>query len=90
MTTLNIACNKFSPLYTNNSDTKVTLSLSVTSQCGGTTTLGLYDVATNTLESSPVLQPGVNRIDVPGQQLLAVYCESSGHSGGCVADFSVA
>ena len=91
MTSQNIACNTFSPLYTNNSNNPATLRLSITSQCGGKTTLGMYDVATNTLQSSPTLQPGVNTILVPAQQFLSVYCKSAGHDpgGGCVAEYSV-
>ena len=95
MTTQNIMCNTFSPIYTNNSNNPATLSLSVTSQpghpqCGGATVLGLYDIDTNILKSSPPFQPGLNTVQVPKKQYLAVYCNSPTHDGdaGCVADYT--
>jgi hypothetical protein len=91
MTTQNITCNTFSPVYTNYSNNPATLSLSVTSQCGGTTTLGIYDIATNTLISSSQLQPGLNTIQVAAHEYLAVYCKSTDHGagGGCIAEYAV-
>ena len=92
MTTQNITCNTFSPIYTNNSNNSATLSLSVTSQCGGTTLLGLYEIDTNVLKSSPQLQPGLNTVQVPAKQYLAVYCNSASHDGGggCIAEYTAA
>jgi hypothetical protein len=91
MTTLNITCNTFSPVYNNPSNKQITINLSVTSQCGGTTTLGIYEIATNTLISSPQLQPGPNTIDVDPHLYLAVYCKSADHGagGGCIAEVEV-
>ena len=96
MTTQNIMCNTFSPIYTNNSDNSATLTLSVTSQpghpqCGGPTVLGLYDIDTDILKSSPPFQPGLNTVKVPKKQYLAVYCNSPTHDddGGCVAEYTV-
>ena len=90
MTTQNIMCNTFSPIYTNNSNNPATLRLSVTSQCGGTTLLGLYDIETNILEDSPPFQPGLNTVQVPAKQYLAVYCKSTTHDGdgGCIAEYA--
>ena len=92
MTTQNITCNTFSPIYTNNSNSPATLSLSVTSQCGGTTLLGLYEIDTNVHKSSPPLQPGLNTVQVPAKQYLAVYCNSATHDGGggCIAEYTAA
>jgi hypothetical protein len=91
MTTQNIACNTFSPIYTNNSKNAATLSLSVTSQCGGATVLGLYDIDTDKLENSPPFQSGLNTVEVPAKQYLAVYCNSTTHDGdgGCIAEYTV-
>lgn len=96
MTTQNLMCNTFSPIFTNNSNNSATLTLSVTSQpghpqCNGATVLGLYDVDTNLLKSSPTYQPGLNTVQVPKKQYLAVYCNSSTDDGdaGCVAEYTV-
>lgn len=62
MTTQDIACNTFAPLYRNNTNNTATLSVSVTNRCGGNSILGLCDVASNNLVSSPVLHPGINTI----------------------------
>jgi hypothetical protein len=90
MTTQNITCNTFTPIYSNNSNSAATLRLSVTSQCGGTTQLGLYDIATNILKGSPPFQPGLNTVPVPAKQYLAVYCKSTAHDGdgGCIAEYT--
>jgi hypothetical protein len=92
MTTQNIMCNTFSPIFTNNSHNPATLTLSVTSQCGGTTLLGLYDIDTNLLKDSPQLQPGLNTVQVPAKQYLVVYCKSTIHDGGggCIAEYTAA
>ncbi|WP_439358821.1 hypothetical protein [Bradyrhizobium sp. DASA03007] len=91
MTAQSIRCNEFSPIYTNNSNSAATLRLSVTNQCGGAVVLGLYDIGTNTLKDSPQLQPGLNILQVPAKQYLAVYCKSVVHdgAGGCVAEYTV-
>ena len=92
MTTQNVTCNTFSPIYTNSSGNPTTLSLSVTSRCGGITTLGIYDIATDALVSSTQLQPGLNTIQVPAHQYVAVYCKSTDHGAGdgCIAEYGVA
>jgi hypothetical protein len=90
MTSQNIPCNTFSPVYTNASNNPSTLSLSVTSQCGGVTTLGIYKIGTDELIISQQLQPGLNIIEVQPHQYAAVYCNSSDHgpSGGCIAEYT--
>jgi len=94
MTTQNIMCNTFTPIYTNNSNNPATLSLSVAAQpghspCGGATVLGLYDIDTNILKSSPPFQAGLNTVQIPKKQYLAVYCnnQTSDGNAGCVAEY---
>lgn len=95
MATQNIVCNRFTRIYTNNSNNPVTLDLSVTSQqghpeCGGDTVLGLYEIGTDILKASPPFESGLNTVEVPAKQYLAVYCSSPDHvgDGGCMAEYT--
>ncbi|MCS3929171.1 hypothetical protein M2175_004202 [Bradyrhizobium elkanii] len=84
-----IACSQFTTIFTNPSANEVSLSLDVNRPCGGDTVYGLYDMVTDELQSSSVLESGTI-VPVPAKQYLAVRCDGSDHAGeGCEVEYGV-
>ena len=50
MTTRNVACNTFAEVWKNTSTSQRQVTFDAPTECGGVTTLGLYETANNALK----------------------------------------